>query len=56
MKEFEVTITETLSKRIKIQAEDLRDARNKVSEMYFNEKIVLSADDFSDYSIDVEDI
>lgn len=52
MKEFEVLITETLQRKIKVQASDFKDAQNKVRELYLREEIVLSADDFVDYRIE----
>ena len=52
MKEFEVLITETLQRKIKVQASDFIDAQNKVRELYLREEIVLSADDFVDYTIE----
>ena len=52
MKEFEVLITETLQRKIKVQASDFIDAQNKVREKYLQEKIVLNADDCQDYTIE----
>lgn len=53
MKEFEVIITETLQRKVKVKASDEKDARAKVFDMYDNEEIVLSDNDFWDYSIEV---
>lgn len=53
MKEFEVLITETLQRKVKVNASDRTDAEIKVSDMYDNGEIVLSDDDFVDYSIKV---
>ena len=53
MRSFEVLISETLQKRIKVMATGEKDAKNKISEMYHDGKIVLGADDFWDYSIEV---
>lgn len=52
MKEFEVIITETLQKKIKVKAPDFKDAQNKVRAQYLRDEIVLSADDFVDYTIE----
>ena len=52
MKEFEVIITETLQRKVKVKASDFKDAQNKVRELYLREEIVLSADDFVDYTIE----
>ena len=53
MRCFEVLITETLQKRVKVRATGEKDAKNKISEMYHDGKIVLGAYDFWDYSIEV---
>lgn len=53
MKEFEVIITETLQRKVKVKASDEKDARAKVFDMYDNEEIVLNDNDFWDYSIEV---
>ncbi len=52
MNEFEVVITETLQRKVKVQASDFIDAQNKVREKYLQEEIVLNADDFQDYTIE----
>ena len=43
---FMVTVEEILEKAIDIEAENQFEAISKVQEMYANEEIVLSADDF----------
>lgn len=53
MKEFEVLITETLQRKVKVKASNKKEAKIKVFDMYDNEEIVLSDDDFVDYSIKV---
>lgn len=53
MKEFEVIITETLQRKVKIKAFNEEDAKIKVFDMYDNEEIVLGDNDFWDYSIEV---
>lgn len=51
MKEFEVLITETLQRKVRVKASNKTDAEIKVFDMYDNEEIVLSDDNFLDYSI-----
>lgn len=53
MKEFEVLITETLQRKVKVKASNEIEAKIKVFDMYDNEEIVLGNDDFLDYSIKV---
>lgn len=53
MKEFEVIITETLQRKVKVKASNEADAKIKVFDMYDNEEIVLGDNDFWDYSIEV---
>lgn len=53
MKEFEVIITETLQRKVKIKAFNETDAKIKVFDMYDNEEIILGDNDFWDYSIEV---
>lgn len=53
MKEFEVIVTEELRKIVKVKASDEKDARTKVFDMYDNEEIILTDNDFWDYSIEV---
>lgn len=53
MKEFEVIITETLQRKVKVKASDEKGAREKVFDMYDNEEIILTDNDFYDYSIEV---
>lgn len=51
MNEFEVVITETLQRKVKVQASSKREARRKVLDMYHYEEIVLNEKDFFDYSV-----
>jgi len=51
MKEYEIEVRETLARTIAVKAESSDDAYDKVSTMYKNEEIVLSADDFIDVFI-----
>ena len=48
MKEFEVTITETLQKTVNIEAETKEEAAQLVKEMWDNGDIILGADNFAD--------
>ena len=52
MKEFEVIITETLQRKVKVKAPNETEAKIKVFDMYDNAEIVLGDDDFLDYSIE----
>lgn len=55
---FIATITETLEKRVQIEAKDEQEAHRKIHEMYRNCEIVLDAGDYVDtdfnYSIAME--
>ena len=53
MPKYKVEITEYLQRTIEIDADNENDAIAKVSNMYHNEEIVLSADDFTDKEIKV---
>ena len=53
MKEFEVIITETLQRNVKVKASNETEAKIKVFDMYDNAEIVLGDNDFWDYSIKV---
>lgn len=45
---YSVTIEETLSRTIEIEAESKQDAIEKVKKQYKNEDIILDSDDFSE--------
>jgi predicted Ser/Thr protein kinase len=51
MKSYNIEVTETLSRVIEVEAESIDNALIKVNEMYKNEKIVLSSEDFVDVEI-----
>lgn len=53
MKKFDVEITEYLQKTIEVDAKDENEAYSKVKQMYDDEEIVLSADDFTGREIKV---
>jgi hypothetical protein len=44
---YKVEIEETLLRTVEIEAESAADAETKVRQLYRNEEIVLSADDFT---------
>jgi len=46
MPKFKVEITETSQKIVEVDAKDKKTAISKVTGLYHNEKIVLTADDF----------
>lgn len=46
MKEFDVTITETLRKTVSVKAESLEEAEQLVSDQWHNSEYILDADDF----------
>ena len=48
MKEFEVTITETLQKTVSIEAETKEEAKQLVEDMWKDGDIILDADNFAD--------
>lgn len=50
--EYNVIIREELQKVVTIKAKSAKEARELVTEMYNNEEIILSADDFYDHSIE----
>lgn len=52
-KSYNVNIREVLEKVVEVKANNYFDAINKVSEMYSNGEIVLTADDFVDENIDI---
>ncbi len=45
MKEYDIEITETLQRIQKVEAECLSKAIDKAMDMYYNQKIVLDAED-----------
>lgn len=52
MRKFNIEFTETLQKTIEIEAESLDEALTKAKEMYHNEEVVLTSEDFVDVEID----
>lgn len=55
MKKYIVEITETLVRQIQVVAVDGQSARNKVRQLYQQEKIVLDYSDFFDLEFNVLD-
>lgn len=55
MKKFKVTITETLTKNVEIEAKNYKDAIERVTEQYYAEddNIVLSDADYSGTDFEV---
>ncbi|MGL5381841.1 DpnD/PcfM family protein [Clostridium sp.] len=51
MKKYNFLIEETLGRLVTIEAEDKGSAEAIIDEMYRNSEIILTADDFSGYSI-----
>lgn len=45
MKEYDIEITETLQRIQKVKAECLSEAIDKAMDMYYNQKIILDAED-----------
>ena len=43
---FDITVTETLSRKVTVETENYDEALEKVEEMYDNEEIVLDSSDF----------
>lgn len=55
MKEFEVTITETLEKKITVEATSKDEAEQAVRDMWNDADIILDAEDFIDVSFNTDD-
>lgn len=58
MKQYEVTITETLERKVKVPANNPTEAEAKVKEMYDKSEVILDADDFTgltEYSVEEAD-
>lgn len=53
MKEYAVEITETLSRIVHLEADNEYEALVTVSDMYYNEEIVLDASDHIDTDFDI---
>lgn len=55
MKEYEVLVSELLQRKIKLKADNEKEAKDKVKDMYFNEEIILNSDDLYDFNVEVLD-
>ena len=55
MNTYKFEITETLQRMVKIEAENEKEAYEIISNMYKDEEIVLSPDDFIDSAINIAD-
>jgi hypothetical protein len=55
LKEFDVTITETLEKKITVEALSKDEAEQAVRDMWNDEDIILDADDYIDVSFNTDD-
>ena len=51
MNKFKIEITETLSKIIEVDADNIEEALERVETMYKEEKIILDSSDFIDKEI-----
>ena len=54
MEDFTVIITETLSRRVTVTANDVQDAYDQVKYSYDEQDIVLDAEDFDEVKLTVE--
>lgn len=54
MKTFKVNIIETLSRTVTVEAESAKQARDKVSDMYYDDKVELDYDDLVSTDFEVE--
>ena len=55
-KEYIVYITETLQRKVKVKADNLTDAEEKVQEMYSKEEITLDYNDYLKVEFDARNI
>lgn len=55
METFKIEIKEFLSKIVEIEAKNVDEAISKVKEMYLEEEVILSENDFVTYEIDKYD-
>lgn len=56
MKEYDVTITETLEKTVTIKASSIYEADLKISEMYRNEEIVLDETNYTGVEYNIREV
>ena len=55
-KEYVVYITETLQRKVKVKADSLTDAEEKVQEMYSKEEITIDYNDYLQVEFDARNI
>lgn len=55
MKEYKVLVSELLQRKVKVKADSEKEAKDKVKNMYFDEKIILNSDDLYDFNVEVLD-
>ena len=55
MKEYEVLVIEILRKKVPVTASSFEEAKQKVMDLYYDEEIVLSSDDFLEVIFEVVD-
>ena len=55
MKEFNVTITETLRKVVTVEAETAEDAKDMVDAAWHNSEYILEAEDFDGVEFTIQD-
>lgn len=53
LKEFKVEVTETLSRTVLVEAYDECEAIDQVEEIYYDEEIILDADDFAGVNFEI---
>lgn len=53
-KEFAVNVIETLRKRVVVEAATEDEAYQKVVDMYYNEQVVLTSDDYLETTFEVD--
>lgn len=53
---FKVTITETLKRTVEVEADDLHEAEQIVSDGWHDSRYVLGADDFVDVDFEAEPV
>jgi hypothetical protein len=56
MKKYNITINETLSKTMLVIADSPEEAVEEIESLINREQIVLTADDFTDRSFDIEEV
>lgn len=56
MKEFEVVITETLKKSVKVMADSLDEAQQKATDDWYKGEYILDADDFTGVNFEAKEL